>query len=340
MNNPKISVVMTVLNGARFIKEAIDSILNQTFNDFEFIIVDNASSDKTKELIYSYKDSRIKLIKNKENLGQTKALNIGIRSARGEFIARMDADDVSCRERLQLQFDYLNKNKEVAVVGSWHEEINEKGKHIKYFKMPVDPLEIKCYLISPGELGYYCVSHPTVMIRRKALFEVGLYNEDYHAQDYELWTRIVRKYSISNINQYLVKHRISSKQQTKEFRKNIESDCEKIIISNVRYYLPSISDAELMLLTRMLLYKPQIAKEDGLNSLVAFAKLFEKYTFGEKNTTMIKKIRNKIEIFYLLQLLKTNPVYSLSKLFKSIFKNPDIFPDQKFYGKIAKAIYS
>ncbi|MDD5005706.1 MAG: glycosyltransferase [Candidatus Omnitrophica bacterium] len=336
--NSTISVVMTVFNGDKFIKEAIDSILNQTFSDFEFIIVDNASTDRTKEIVSSYNDRRIILIENDQNLGQTKALRIGIMRSRGKFIARMDADDISLPERLELQYKYLEKKGDVAVVGTWHEEIDKNGKHIKFFKLPTDPLEIKCYLISPGELGYYCISHPTVLIRRNVLLETGFYNEAYRTQDYDLWVRVVRKYKLANLDQFLVKHRITAKQQSKEFKDDVETECEKIIIANIRYYLPCLSEEELIPLVRMLQYKPQRCKKDGLKVLNAFNIFFKKYMNGQEDKKTIKEIQTKIELFYLLQLIKTNTFYSVAESLRRIVVNPNILLDNKLYKKMARAI--
>jgi len=341
MNNvPKISVVMSVFDGASFVKEAIDSILNQTFSDFEFIIVDNASKDNTKEIISSYSDSRVILIENKENVGQTKALNIGIRRSRGEYIARMDADDVSLSQRFKLQYECLEKDKSIAVVGSWHEEINEKGKHLRYFTMPTNSLEIKCYLISPGELGYYCLSHPTVLVRRNVLFEAGLYDEQYCTQDYDLWSRIIRKHKIVNLNKFLVKHRISNRQQTREFRDKVAADAEKIIISNIRYYLPSLTEVDYLPLARMLLYKSQESKQDGPKALKTFDYFFDKYTDGIDDSSLANKIKVRITLFYLLKLFKTNPGYSSKEFLRIFCKNPSILTEPKFYRKIMKVLFA
>ncbi len=337
-DNLPISVIMSVFNSERFIGKAIDSIVNQTFKDFEFIIINNASTDKTKEIISSYRDQRIILIENEKNLGQTKALNIGIRRSRGQFIARMDADDISIPQRLELQYKCLTENESIAVVGSWFEEIDETGRHIKYYRMPTEPLEIKCYLISPGELGYYCILHPAVTIRRNVLFEVGLYNEEYYPQDYDLWVRIIRRYKIANLDRFLIKHLISNEQQSNKFRSNIDADLKKIIISNIQYYLPSIEEGQLMSLLRMLQYRPQKSKEDGLKVLKIFNLFFKEYIDGAVGNTLVKKIKNKIELFYLFQLLKTNPVYSLRRLLKLICKNPDVLLDRKVYRKIIRAI--
>lgn len=335
---PIISVVMTAFNGERFIKEAIDSILGQSFDDFEFIIVDNASKDNTKEIIRSYIDKRIILIENQENLGQTKALNIGIKKSKGDFIARMDADDISMPERLRLQLDFLNKNNSIAVVGCWHEEIDEYGKHIKYFKLPVNPLEIKCYLMSPGELAYYSISHSTTLMRRNALLNVGLYNEAYRTQDYDLWVRMIRSYKLANLNQFLVKHRSMAKQQSKEFKKEVELECERIIISNINFYLPDLNGNKLISLARMFQYKPQKTKEDGRSVLDVFDIFFKNYTQGETNKQSLYKIKSMIVMFYLWQIFKTNQLYAFSKLTKTILRNPEFIINPKAYKKLIKSI--
>lgn len=337
-NTPKISVVMAVFNGEKFVKRAIDSILGQTLADFEFVIVDNASADKTKDIIASFSDSRIILIENERNLGQTKSLNIGIKRSRGKFIARMDADDISMPQRLEIQYKYLLENESVAVVGSWFEEIDETGRRIKYYTMPVEPLEIKSYLVSPGELGYYCVSHPAVLMRRDALFEAGLYNENYYPQDYDLWARIVRKHKIANVGKFLIKHLVSKGQQSKEYRSDIVLDLNEIIMSNIRYYLPAIKEEELMLLVRMLQYRPQKSKEDGLKTLTVFNLFFKEYMNDSSKNKVVKKIKDKIELFYLFQLFKTNPAYSAAELLKIICRNPSLLGDRKLYGKMRKAM--
>ncbi|MFH1772662.1 MAG: glycosyltransferase [Candidatus Omnitrophota bacterium] len=338
--NPKISVVMTVYNGERFLAEAIESILNQTFSDFEFIIVDNNSTDKTKDIIRSYKDDRISLIENKENLGQTKALNIGIRNSRAELIARMDADDISLLQRLALQYEYLNSNPSVAVVGSWHKEIDARGRHLKYFRMPTDPIEIKCYMVSPGELSYYCVSHPTVLMRKDVLYDVGLYDENYRLQDYELWVRIVRKYKIANMGKFLLKRRMYLNQQTKEFRGVIDSESEKIISSNIKYYFPEVCDSELRVLIRMFQYKPQGSKEDGLRVIDAFGCFFEKYSQSNEKAIITRKLQSKMVLFYIPQLTKTNLSYSLKQLTKNFCNYPLSIFEAKFYRKAVKAMFS
>jgi glycosyltransferase involved in cell wall biosynthesis len=125
---PKVSVVMSVYNGEKYLCEAIDSILNQTFENFEFLIVNDGSTDRTLEILQSYRDPRIKVINNERNIGLTASLNKGLKIAKGEYVARMDADDVSFPHRLEQQKAFLDRNPRVAMVGSWAEVIDESGK--------------------------------------------------------------------------------------------------------------------------------------------------------------------------------------------------------------------
>src|SRR3989338_5597380 len=126
--DPKICVIMSVYNGLPYLKEAVKSILNQTYKNFEFIIVDDASRDKTWQFLKSLKDKRVKLIQNKKNLGLAASLNIAIRLAQGDFIARMDADDISLSNRFEEQIKYLTKHQEIDLCGTWVPLIDDTGK--------------------------------------------------------------------------------------------------------------------------------------------------------------------------------------------------------------------
>ena len=130
MKSPQISVVMPAYNAEKYITEAIDSILFQTFKDFEFIIINDASTDSTKDIIESYKDPRIKLVNNEQNKGVAKSLNIGISVACGKYIARMDADDIALPERFQKQFDFMEQHPNIDVCGSWAKKTGNENEII------------------------------------------------------------------------------------------------------------------------------------------------------------------------------------------------------------------
>lgn len=201
---PEISVLMPVYNSEKYLKEAIESILNQTFEDFEFLMLYDNSTDKSLEIINSYNDSRIKIL-NCNSKGLVNALNIGIYSAKGSFLARMDADDISLPERFQKQIEFLKKNPDVGVCGSWTEEFGEVPTRV--FKYPSEPELVK------AKLFFFCaLAHPSVMMRKSFLDKYSLkYDEKQkQAEDYEFWQRCSFYFDIANIPEVLLKYRITS----------------------------------------------------------------------------------------------------------------------------------
>lgn len=203
MNNPKVSVIMSVYNCERYLKEAVDSILSQTFSDFEFIIINDGSTDGSGGILESYKDERIRLFNN-QNKGLTKSLNEAIEYSRGEYIARMDADDISLPKRFEKQVKLLDSDQDIVMCGSWAEFIDEKGQDITEYKTPISDREIKNRIIFHNPF-----IHPSVVIRKKIFDKVGLYDTNFrYAQDYELWTRIATKFNTVNIPEKLLRYRL------------------------------------------------------------------------------------------------------------------------------------
>ena len=198
---PKITVLMPVFNCELYIREAVDSILNQTFTDFEFLIIDDASTDKTVSIIKSYKDSRIQLIEKITNTGYTKSLNYGLQVAKGEYVARMDGDDISLPERFAKQVAFLDANLDVVLCGTSYEIIGEKKKTI----IPENHDEIKLALLRAN-----CIAHPSVLIRKKALdeFFVVYDTSKEPAEDYNMWVRLLKIGKLHNLQEILLKYRI------------------------------------------------------------------------------------------------------------------------------------
>ena len=193
---PKISVLMSVYNGEKYLREAIDSILSQTFKDFEFLIVNDASKDSSKEIILSYKDPRIMLIDNKHNMGLTRSLNIGMQLAKGEYIARQDADDISHPGRFKKQVEYLNKNENVGLLGCGVIEIDECGAE-----------KLRWKLVKGRDLIDY-IAHGSAMFRTTCIKKVGNYREEFMvAQDKDLWCRIMNEFDPGYLDEYLYKLR-------------------------------------------------------------------------------------------------------------------------------------
>ena len=185
---PAISVLMSVYNGERFLAEAVESILGQSHTDFEFLIVDDGSTDRTPEILRSFDDPRIRLIVNPRNLGLTRSLNIGLAAARGRFIARMDADDIAAADRFERQFAFLCDHPKVVLVGSGHARLDDDPATRLWATRPLRPIEFRwlSFFWSP-------ILHPSAMFRAELIRRAGLrYDEDMAtSQDYDLWTRML-----------------------------------------------------------------------------------------------------------------------------------------------------
>lgn len=221
MKEPKVSVIMSVYNGMPYLKEAAESILDQTYKDIEFIIVDDASTDSSWKYLKFLNDKRVKLIKNKRNLGLAKSLNTALRQARGDFVARMDADDISMRTRLADQVKFLEKNPEIDICGTWAKLIDHKGNVIGEKKYPTDKNE----LIKVMPL-YNPIIHSTLMVRKKVFTALKGYNPAYdYAEDYELLARAAKKFAMGNIDEFTLKLRVGiNRRSTKQMAKLDEMD--------------------------------------------------------------------------------------------------------------------
>jgi len=202
MHEPLVSVVLPVYNGEKYLAEAIDSILNQTYINFEFIIINDGSVDNSLEIIKSYEDQRIVLI-SRENRGLIASLNEGIQKAKGKYIARMDADDISMPKRLEKQVYFMENNLDIGISGSWVEIFGEVEKN-KVWKLSTQDsiLKIKLLFAVP-------FAHPSVIIR-KSIMENFLLSYDgayIHAEDYKLWVDFSTYAKMANIPKVLLKYR-------------------------------------------------------------------------------------------------------------------------------------
>ncbi len=204
----RVSVLMPVYNvKEEYLRESIESILNQTFTDFEFIILDDCSSNNVEEIVKSYGDDRIRFYRNSENLGIAKSRNKLMDLARGEYSALMDNDDISHPERLKKQVDFLDNNPDISILSTAYETFPEK--HIIVHPKSVRYLDLfRCCVIT----------HPSVMYRTGSLREYKLkYKESYIcSQDYELWARAIRYLKIANLDSVLLRYRLNTKSITQK----------------------------------------------------------------------------------------------------------------------------
>jgi len=204
VKSPFISVIAAVYNGEEYLRLAMESVLNQSFKDIEFVIVDDCSTDQTPAIIASYRDSRIVYIRNPMNLGQTPSLNVALNAAKGKYIARMDADDIYLPGKLEKQYAFMEEHPDIAVSGTAGIKIDEEGNEISVYSPPSSFRDayFNIFFRSP-------LIHVSVICRRSALVEMGGYDEKYPFRaDFALWSKLViNHYKITSIKDKLIKYR-------------------------------------------------------------------------------------------------------------------------------------
>lgn len=208
MKNRKtlISVIMSVFNEEKYLRDSLDSIFSQTFEDYELIIVDDCSTDKTVEIIRAYQDPRIRLIRNETNMGLTKNLNKALNMCQGEFIARMDGDDICLPDRFRRQVDYMRNHPEYMLAGC---QTRTFGEQNMIWRLKDNPEKLKIMMLIRPVLA-----HPTFMMRRELVFKKGFYYDESYcsAQDYEFAQRVSESYPIGLVQEVLLNYRTHKKQ--------------------------------------------------------------------------------------------------------------------------------
>jgi glycosyltransferase involved in cell wall biosynthesis len=237
-------VLMSAHNDRRYLAESVGSILDQSFEDFEFLIVDDGSTDGSSEVLRSICDSRVQLITSPQNIGLTRSLNVGLDRARGRYVARMDADDVAEPTRLEWQVDAMERQPDLGLLGTGRLLIDDAGASINIAR----PAHGRAAVLWKMLLGN-AFAHPTVMIRREVLERHQLrYDERYiTAQDYELWVRLMKHTNADNLPEPLVRYRLRKGiSQTRKAEQRANHD--RIASQAIRTIVPEFvtSPAEVM----------------------------------------------------------------------------------------------
>ncbi|MEM8875455.1 MAG: glycosyltransferase [Planctomycetota bacterium] len=203
---PRVSVILASYNAEAFIRAAVDSILAQTFTDFEFIIVDDGSTDQSRAILHGYDDPRIRLIEQ-DNIGLTPTLNKACKLATGDLLARMDADDVAKPDRFAKQVAFLDAHPEVAVLGGAYELVDDRGRLLRVQHQPTDNATLQELCL----VGKVPICHPLVMMRRGVFEQVGGYDESYSAsQDLDLWLRMGEHGDLASLPDVLLQYRMQA----------------------------------------------------------------------------------------------------------------------------------
>jgi len=206
---PELTVLMPVYNGAAYLQEAIDSVLGQTYEDFELLVVDDGSTDETPVILDRLRDPRVRVLRSPERLRLSGALNFGWESSRGDFIARMDADDVCRPERFARQMDFLKKNDKIGVCGTAIRRFGAGGNDV--VRYPLDGESVRAFALFNTPF-----SHPSVILRRDFFDRFSLrFNGDYYpTEDYDLWTRALQHFPGANLREPLLDYRVHPESMT------------------------------------------------------------------------------------------------------------------------------
>ena len=288
IKNPKVTVLMPVYNGQKYLRKAIDSILNQTFTDFEFLIINDGSTDNTEKIIKSYSDPRIRLINNKKNLGLVTSLNNGIDLAKGKYIARMDCDDISLPNRLKYQLKFMDNNPKIKISGTWAKTIGDKKKiPLKKYTKPKD---IKANLLF--ETAFI---HPTVIIKKIIIKKYNLYYDKHfqHSEDKELWERASNYFPLANLNKILLLRRVHAKSISKTYSNIQKENGNKTIARQLKKFEINPSKEKIKI-HRSIKPPPDYKKEDFLYEI---KKWFNELIIKNKQ----KKIINEKSLKKILQ---------------------------------------
>ena len=265
-----ISVVMPTYNTEiPMLKEAVESIMNQTFRDFEFIIIDDCSTNDFPEYLKSLQDDRIRIIWNPVHIGITKTLNVGLEAARGKYIARMDADDISLPERLEKQYAYMESHPDVILSGTDFQMFGDQQRVSHVNINDLDVYRIKLIFGNPGP------SHPTIIMNHSIMDQFHLrYNENLtYCQDYGLFTSVIQHGRIANLNEILVMQR-SHKKQISTAKRTIQIQCDKVIQKQLLSELiENVSEAELDCHYRWAYEKKKESFPDAVNCLRWYLRL-------------------------------------------------------------------
>jgi glycosyltransferase involved in cell wall biosynthesis len=325
---PKITVLMPVYNCELYIKEAVDSILNQTFSDFEFLIIDDASTDKTVSIVQTYNDPRIRLFEKPVNTGLTNSLNYGLSIAKGEYIARMDGDDISLPERFAKQVAFLDANPDVVLCGTALKIIGTGNSII----FPQKNEDIKLRLLKGN-----CIAHPSVMLRNNKLKEFSFrYDPKTEpAEDYDLWVRLLEKGKLFNLQEELLNYRVHITQVSHKRQKEQNQCALESRLKLLKYLNYTFNENEYVLLKKIMQRNVVVTFDEIKNFSILKDKLvisnsndffysngFEKYLFELQNQNY-KKYFIENENFYLIncfQYFSIRDKFGFKLKFKDEFK--------------------
>lgn len=296
MQKETITVLMTVYNGCRTIRRAIESILAQTYSDFVFLIVDDCSTDNTIQIIRSYPDSRITLHQNSKNIGQTKSLNVGINLISAPYIARMDVDDFSFPARLEKQYEYILRHPEYVVVGTDCCVIDEHSQKKRISNGCIKEGEILLTMLHGSP-----INHASVLMKTDAIKNIGGYRSEYLiAADFDLWSRLIRSgYKITTLPKVLMTYTVSGNSYSSIHAQKKNEEVARIVYENIQHLSSCHVTLESVQKVMQLFY-------GDIHHLSENDVYFAEQQFSNIVTEVSKKFRGKVERVQIKKVLRKN----------------------------------
>lgn len=292
---PRVSVIMAAHNAGRFVAEAVESILRQTMPDWELIVVDDASTDDTPEVLRRFNDARITILRNEQNSGPAVSRNRALEAARGEYIAILDADDVALPQRLERQVQFLEEHRDVSAAGSWAEKIDETGRVLDLWQTPTHPAQIEFMMTHTCPL-----LHPSAMARVEALRSIGGYDPAYScAQDYDIWVRLALEgHRFACLPEVLIRYRSSAGQISTARRAEQARYAARAAERYVKAKLGWTPEAGQMAAYRAILdaasaFPPELDLDEGIATLRSVFRDFSRHMPAESRAAVQAYIRDR-----------------------------------------------
>lgn len=261
-----VSVMMAVYNSETYLKEAIDSILNQTYKNFEFIIANDGSKDRSRDIILSYTDPRIVYIENRENLGIVATRNKCIDISKGKYIAVLDSDDIALPSRLEKQVKFMESNPEYGLCGTYFKVINKKGKKLYNVKFPITDFELKTYL----HFGN-CFCHSTILLRTQLAQSIRYPEAFQLGEDYALWQSISSVSKVYNLPFFSTYYRIHTQNISSSKHEEMFEAIKRINEQNLKKLNIEFSDSDIINYSKFLIFNhTYFTPENNFNELKNF----------------------------------------------------------------------
>ena len=312
---------MTIFDAAPHLRASVESILGQTFGDFEFIIVDDGSRDDSVAIIESYRDARIRLVRNDRNKGQTPCLNQGLALARGAWVARQDADDISLPRRLERQMEWLRRDEKLALLGCQAWLVDDGGKFTGLLDVALGPESIEW-----AGLWENPFIHTAAIFRREVVAQLGGYDESFRiCQDYDLWMRVAKEHPTANLSERLVVYRHAAQSLQHSGRETVREESRRVLRRLLAHaFEHTVSDGDIDVLMR---FREGVAAPGLAEFSAVYARLLTAYRAGHLAISDTREFRRTLALHRAKlgrSVAAVRPIAGLAELGRAFVLDPQL----------------